>query len=229
MDFLNKFLENSFVPLYAITALLALVKYPKYYTTSLKYLPIIFAYTFFNELLGILILRNEEFSLFMNDRYSYYNVVIYNIYSIIFYLYFYYVFWDHLQNEKHKALVLRAGLLFIIVSIINPIFQNFMLEAQVYTYVVGALILLTCIVLYLLQLKKSGPTYSLKRDLLAWLSLGLSIFYIGYLPIKINRHYNAIHGLSEYVHLRKIHLSLILVMYTCFIIGFLRMRRRLSK
>lgn len=229
LDFLDVLLENTFVPIYGVALVVALIYYPKYYNTPLKYLPILFVYTFLNELLGVLIYRYDLFSLFVNDIYSYYTWVIYNIYNIVFYLYFYYVFWCFIENENHKKFIGFGGIFFIVVSLINPFFQNFLIESQVFAYVVGGLALLLCTLLYFLQLCGVPKTFYVSRDILFWLSIGLSIFYVGYLPIKIVRYFNAAHGFNEFVHLRKIHLSLILIMYVCFIIGFLRMRRILSK
>lgn len=228
MDFLNVILENSFVPLYGIAALLSLYRYRKYFNTPLKYLPILFAYTFFNELLGIIILKNEHFSLFAGKQYSYYNMVIYNIYSIIFYLYFFYVFRFYIENRKIKKIIGYGSILFLGVAFINPFFYDFIKEAQTYTYVFGGLMLICCSFSYFVQLRDPARVFSINKDLLFWLSLGLFTFYMGYLPIKVHRYFNAINGLSEYIHLRKIHLTLIIIMYSCFIIGFIRMRRRLT-
>ncbi|MEK6154639.1 hypothetical protein WIW50_15330 [Flavobacteriaceae bacterium 3-367] len=207
----------------------ALLRYRKYYYTPLKYLPILFAYTFFNELLGFLLLNNEEFSLFANDRYSFYNMVIYNIYSIFFYLYFLYLYWCYIENAKAKAFIRYSGIFFLLVALINPFFQDFMIRSQLYSYLVGGFLLIICSVLYLIQLRDPGRTFSLSRDLLFWLSLGLLIFYLGYLPIKIIKNSSIINDMGVAIMARRIHLSLILIMYSCFIIGFLRMRRRLSQ
>lgn len=224
---MDTFMENSYIPLYGITAVLSLYKYRKYFNTSLKYLPILFIYTFFNELLGELISEYELFSLFQKSLYITYNVIIYNIYNVIFYLYFYYIFWNSLVNEKQKRIIVYGGIIFLLIAVINPFFENFMIEAQTFTYVFGGIVLLLCTIFYFVQLRDPNRVFSINRDLLFWLSVGLFIFYSGYLPIKVDRYFNTIYDL-RYLYLRKIHLSLIIIMYTCFIIGFVRMRRRLT-
>lgn len=226
---LDAIIENAYIPLYGITVAVALFRYRKYFYTPLKYLPILFAYTFFNELLGFLILNNEEFSLFANDRYSFYNMVIYNIYSIFFYLYFLYLYWCYLENTKARTFIRYSAILFLLVVFINPLFQDFMMRSQLYSYLLGGFLLIICSILYLIQLRDPARTFSVSRDLLFWLSLGLLIFYLGYLPIKIIRHSSIINDMEIAIIVRRIHLSLIVIMYSCFIIGFLRMRRRLSK
>lgn len=222
---LKIFLENSWIPIYGITILVSLYRYPKYFDTYLKYLPIIFVYTFLNEILGRIIKENPDFRFLGSDSFSFYNMVIYNIYSVIFYLYFFFIYKFYIDNEGIKTKIHYASIFFLIVATINPFFEDFITSAQTGTYVVGGLILLGCIALYLKQLftEKKLPVW--KNNILFWISLGLSIFYIGYLPIKVMRFYNLLYGSVEGPNVRLIQYSLIIAMYTCIIIGFLRMHR----
>lgn len=186
-------------------------------------------YTFLNEILGLIIDKNDQFSFVFNDFYSNYNIVIYNIYSIIFYLYFLYVFRSYISKTGYRKYILIGGIVFLAISIINPLLQNFVLEAQVFTYVTGGTLLICCSLLYFKELKVKFSKWFLKRDLLSWISLGMLLFYLGYLPIKILRYYRASSALllePEAPYIRRIHLLLILLMYGCFIVGFLKMRRR---
>ena len=61
MEILDTILENASQPLYALTLLVALIKYPKYYSTPLKYFPILLMYTFLTELLGYFTKNYEVF------------------------------------------------------------------------------------------------------------------------------------------------------------------------
>ncbi|MEH6679150.1 MAG: hypothetical protein V7724_01325 [Sediminicola sp.] len=105
---------------------------------------------------------------------------------------------------------------------INPFLQH-ILVPQVYTYTIGGLLLLGCIVLYLLD--AGVKALALSHKLMLWLCAGLFIFYSGYLPIKVLRYYYSIKGIHEEPIVSRIHLSLIILMYLCIGIGFLRMRR----
>jgi len=208
---------------------MALIMYPRYFDTPLKYFPILLMYTFLNELLGAIIRKNDLYNFVWSDFYSTYNVIIYNIYNIVFFLYFYYVFWSYTMNEKYKNFIVIGSILFLITTAINWFVQSYMFEAQAYTYVVGTVILVCCILFYFMDLRSRLGAWFFKQDLLSWISLGILIFYIGYLPIKISRYYNTINGLTEEPYVRRIQILLVLLMYSCFIIGFLRMRRRLPK
>ena len=194
MEILDTILENANQPLYVVTLLIALIKYPKYYSTPLKYFPILLMYTFLTELLGYLTKNYEVFHISIFSTFVKHNVFIYNIYNLVFFNYFFYVYWSYIENKKYKIYILIAAMFYMLASLINPFLQNFKLEAQVYSYLAGAFALVIC--------------------------------YLGYAPIKASRFYNYTNQLNEFVHTRRIHLTLIVLMYVSFIIGFLRMKRK---
>ncbi len=183
-------------------------------------------YTLLNETLGYIISHSDDYNFVWSEFYSTYNVIIYNIYNVVFFLYFFVVYRFYFQNKKHKNFATIAIVLFLITASINPFIENFMLEQQTYTYVLGAALLICCIVFYFMEIYSKLQRWFLSRDLVSWVSLGLFIFYVGYLPIKISRYYSTLYGLSEAPYVRNILIALVIAMYSCFIIGFWRMRRR---
>lgn len=228
LNTIDLILENLFIPFYGIALIFSLIRYSKYYDTPLQFFPIILLYTFLNEILGYLVWNYKAYALIFDDAYDWYNVVIYNIYNVFFFCYFFYLFWSYIENKKHRNIIRLGGLIFLLVAAINPFFQNIEMENQVYMYVVGALVLISSIILYWLQLASRKSNGTTNYNILTWLSVGLFIFYAGYLPIKISRYINSLNGVGEAPYVRRIHLSLIVVMYICFIAGLLRMKRRLS-
>mgnify|MGYP006325660507 CR=1 FL=1 len=229
MDFniLDVFLENSYIPLYGVTFLISLWRYSKYYDTPLKFLPVVLLYTFLTELLGEIVADSTKFNLSFQNKYSDYNIVIYNIYNVVFFLYFYYVFRCYIKKEEHRKFITIASGIFLVISLVNPFLQNFVIEPQLYTYVFGAVILICCIILYFIELLGSPRILYVKGDLLFWISIGLLLFYVGYIPIKLTRYFFAIENVDVYMNLRRVHLLLIIIMYGSFITGFLWMKRRL--
>lgn len=226
---IDNFLENSFIPIYGITLIIAMYRYPKYFETSLKYIPILILYTFLNDLLGDLIYKYDAFSLTVNSLYNDYYYVIYNIYNIVFFIYFVFLFYHHIENLACKKVIKYIGLGFLVVSLINPLFQNFFLEYQYPTFFTGSILLIFCISRYLyedFQERKAGVK---KKNILFYLGWGLLIYHVCYLPIKLTRFYNGITDNLEAPFLRRIHLILILIMYTLFIVGFLKMKKRLVR
>lgn len=224
----RSFLEMAYVPLYAVTLIVAIWRYPKYFDTPLKFLPILFLYTFLNELLGNLIISDENIALIFSAPTD--NNVIYNLYTIISYLYYYYIFWSFSKDDTFRKNILYGALVFLISCVINVFFQGFIaFGSQTLAYVVGGCVLLYCTICYLWHFYSIPEKFALKQNIIYWLSLGLSVFYMIYLPIKILRYYHSIHRLSEGYYVRSVHLSLILIAYTIYIIGFIKMKRPLGK
>ena len=218
-------LDNSHMILYFITVGVALYRYPRYYDTPLKYFPILLMYTFLNEVLGKIIYVFEDVSLVLGPIF-YNNWIIYNIYNLIFYLYFYFTFHNYIKNERDRKLIRSGGIVLLVVSVVNAFFQDFTYESQVYAYVIGGIFLIICVLLHAKQQKQIKGQWFDQYNLLSWLGLGILVFYVGYLPIKIMRYYYALEGIYENPGVRLVHITLILAMNVCFILGFIKMRRK---
>ena len=214
------------MPLYGLAVIFSLWSYPKYFDSPLKYFPILLMYTFLNELLGALIIKYENISLIFGELYYGNSWIIFNIYNFLFFLYFFYVFWSCIYNKMSKKIIKVGALIFGVVSLFNLFVQSFATLPQLYAYIAGGIVLIACVALYMRYLRDTYDHFFLRRDLLSWLGLGMLIFYAGYVPIKILRYYNAIHGLNDAPFVRRVHLSLIIIMYLCFVLGFMFMRRR---
>lgn len=224
---MRSLLEMGYIPLYAVTLTVALWRYPRYFDTQLRFLPILFLYTFLNELLGSFIVFDEQIALIFSDLAD--NSVIYNLYTIISYLYYYYVFWSFSKDHSFRKNILYAALIFMVSCVINVFFQSFTSDSQTLSYGVGGCILLYCTISYLRYFISLPQKFTIKQNILFWMSLGLTIFYIGYVPIKIFWFFKFIYGFSESPWIRSIHLTLIFVMYLFFIVGFIQMRRPLRR
>ena len=224
---LQSLLELGYKPFYAITLIFSIWRYPKYFDTALRFIPILYLYTFLNELLGYLTKSNEHIALIFSDLAD--NSIIYNLYTIISYLYYYYIFWSFSTDKTFRKNIVYGTIIFLVSCIINVFLQSFASDFQTLTYLVGGCILLYCAISYLWSFVSQNIAFRFKQNILFWISLGLTIFYIGYLPIKILKFYNLTYGLTESPMVRNIHLTLIYAMYLLFIIGFIKMKRPLRK
>lgn len=229
MVYFDSVIENLFVALYGVTLILSLYRYPKYFDTKLKYLPILFLYTFLNEFLGGIIRSYEEFSIISKEIYQDYNWLIYNLYMVIFYLYFYYIFHSYVESKRQKANIFYGTIFFVIACMVNAFVEDFSKMPQTYSYVIGGLVLLYCIYLFFKKFFALENDFKIKENILFWLSSGLLLFYVGYLPIKIIRHIHTTQGITPEPIVKRVHLLLIIFSYSLFIIGFLRMKKRLIK
>lgn len=217
----------GFQIIYALTLAVALWRYPKYFDTPLRFLPILLLYTFLNELLGFLILSDEYIALIFSDLTD--NRAIYDIYTIISYLYYYYVFWSFSKDHTFRKNTLIGAIVFLTSYVINVVFPSLASDSQTVPYVVGGCILLYCTISYLWHFISLPEKFVRKQNIIFWISLGLTIFYLGYLPIKIFWFCKLIYAFSESPWIRSLHLTLIYVMYILFIVGFIRMGRPLRK
>ncbi len=216
-----EFLKNNyFIPLYAIALIISLTRYRLYYDSVLKYFPILIAYALLSEILGILIRDFEIFQIVYQDKYHFANNFIYNIYDFVFYIYFYFVFWKRIQNFKYKSIVKYASMAYVVATLINPFFQNVFIFPQVYALTIGSTALIICTLLYFRETIQKGKT---KNNLLTWISIGLLIFNIFFPIIMLAGRFD--YDLYKKLNFQQFHYFLIVAMYSCFIIGFLKMGR----
>lgn len=225
LSILDKVLEGAFTPLYAVTLLIALWRYRRYYDTALKYLPILLFYTFLSELLGMIIKYSDNMNLFLNEFYVNNNFVIYNLYYIISFLFFLVIYYIYLKRKVHKQILVFFIAIFIVTALINATYESFLTVSQVYTYVVGAIGMIVCTALYFIENKVDRKSWFISRDLLSWISLGLFVFFLIYTPIKILKQYWLMIGEYPPIWSRRLHLSVLVFMYVSISLGFIKMDR----
>ncbi|MEO9894528.1 hypothetical protein [Aurantibacter sp.] len=217
--------SNFFVVLYAITWALSILKLPKYFDSTLKYFPIIIGYTLCTEILGALIRSVPDFTLFSDEKYASYTLLIYNIYDLFFFTFFFFVYWKSIKAAKYKTLIKYGACIYLICLAINAILVNPMLFELWHAYVLGSLFLITICITYLYQLWQQNKLIDYASNLLFWISIGLIIFHLGYAPITVFKNLNLSITSNEFNMLRSVHISLIIIMYTSFIVGLIKMKR----
>ena len=208
---------------YAVTLIVSLVTYRKYYDTALKYFPIIIAYTFFNEILGFLVRNYDDISFFKNLKYSNVNEIIYNIYAVIFFAFFYHVYWRLIKNTTYKKWVVIAALITLFAYGISLIFQNPIETNLFFAIAIGSWALVFCVILYYYDKLLQHQHLLQPHNLMFWVSLSLLIFY-SIFPFLYLIGYTDYETWAEY-NLRSVLRALIVIMYGFLIIGFLRGRR----
>lgn len=219
LDFIK---YDYFIIVYGITWFISLVTYRKYFETSLRYFPILISYTFFNELLGSVIIQNESIQLIFGYDGTNHTALIYNIYHLCFFLFFFKIYWKAASEIKQKNNIKYGIYTYAIIEVINLFLQNPLIESLIYGYLFGVLLLIYCILNYFKEVFKVFKIKTLKFSLLFWISIGLLIFHVIYFPLKIFREFNY----ELYEPFRNLHLISIVVMYTFFSIGFIKSRKR---
>ncbi|MAN59643.1 MAG: hypothetical protein CMC08_07390 [Flavobacteriaceae bacterium] len=198
-----------------MAALASIIYWPKYRKTPLRWLPIILVYVFLLELYAIEIYY----------KYLGYNALFYNVYNISFFLYLYYVFHQYIREPRYRNWIVAGSTIFIAASVLNVFFEDFQTRPQLLAYIVGACLLIFYIILYYIEILSTNKVLNLRQNLLFWISVGLLLFYVGYLPIKLTRTYFSSHD-NLFMTLQFVHWLLIIIMNGCFTIGFIWTRKK---
>lgn len=220
---LLEFIKTNFIiGVYFVTLLISIFSYNKYFDTTLKYFPILIAYTFLNELLGHLVRYSDNFA-FLTDK-LFANDIIYNIYDIFYYGFFYIFYWNLISQQKYKHWVKILSIIVIASYVISCFFQNPLEISLFYATSLASLILAIICILYRIDKGTSWQWNKEKYNLVWWVSVGLVLFHsifpilflIGYLPGDT----------WEKFELHTVLRVSILLMYSFFCIGFIKSRKR---
>src|SRR5690606_23817298 len=178
-------------------------------------LPIVLFLTLVTEVSGIII----------RDFYESPNAVLYNIYYFFYFSLLFYLFMKAIEEARFKKYI-RLGIgIYWVFYVGDWFFTDFINSGFLVSYFAGAGILIFCIILYYISILQSSLVLVIKNDLLFWISVGLFLFYIGYIPIKIIRTWFYKPD-SFFELLLIIQFSLIIVMYLFFLTGFIWMKKK---
>lgn len=192
-------------------AIVATIYYRKYLFSSERYFLFFLWYTFLVDLLGAGLRP-----IFGMGNYWLYNA--YTITSLLFYFYWYYTI---LKSALFKKWVVLFTIVFSAVAIYSLFFQSWD-EYHKYTFVTGALFVLVLTVFHFYKLLNSNEVLIVKYKLSFWISTALLLFYMGMIPLMFLTEYLNITGLSYLI----IIISLNLILYGCYIIGFLWTKKK---
>jgi len=193
--------------------LASMLFYNKYKRTALKLLPWLLGMILLVELCGIWVYEELE-----------YNAFLFNITNILFFMFFFHVFYHFLRYRPNKKWAIVCAVVFGIIAFIDIFKFDFIKESQLYSYFAGACLLISCIILYFIEMLRSSRVLSIRQDLMFWISTGLLLFYVGYLPIKLTRKVFST-AIDNYLILALVHLLLIIFMNIFFIIGLIWKRK----
>lgn len=203
--------------LYVIVFVVAIYKFPLYKETALRFIPLILLFTILTEFFGgyLKVVYGHLFS----------NVILFNVYYLIYFSFFFYLFMRMIEERRFKRYIKICIVVFWIFYLSDLVFTDIFEESFSRSYIAGAGGLIFCIILYYISILQSSLVLIIKNDLLFWISVGLFLFYIGYIPIKIIKSWYYQYD-NFFQLLLIIQFFLIIVMYSFFLIGFLWMKKR---
>ncbi|MBQ4818756.1 hypothetical protein [Aquimarina sp. MMG016] len=192
-----------------MAAIIGVIYFYKYKNTALKYFLLLLWYVTINDIIGM----------YLREKVTHYNAIIYNIYYVVNFTYLLLLYRAYLSNKKSKVVVLTFTLIYLFSFIVNGFFENYLIEFQRFPYIIAALFLIITVILYFSEVLNSEKVLHAKKNLLFWISVGLLLYYVGNIPFRIIRNYYQ--DLADATILFLVNLTLGIVMYICFIIGFL--------
>lgn len=206
----------SYIPLglELATAIIAVATFRKYKESNEKYFLYFLWYTFLIEILGgilgdVLLVNNNG---------------VYNTYTITSMLFYFYWYYSILKKNVFKKTVIVFSLLFGIVAILSLLFERWDVYHS-YTFVAGALFLMVLTLFHFHQLLNSDEVLIVKYKLSFWISTALLLFYVGMVPLFFLAKYTNIMGFNYQIIL----LSLNVILYGCYIIGFLWTKKEYNR
>ena len=214
IDLLNTFsfsIKDMTLYIEIITAIIGSIYFYKYKNSYLKYFLVYLWYIVFNEIYG------KYIADVMNDN----NSFIYNIYMIINFIFLLSIYWNKLQKEIHKKLIIVFALCLLFVFIINPFKENYKIEITTLSFIVGASSLIFAVILYFIEILNSEKVLHITRELLFWISFGILIYNVGAIPCIVSRTYYYETFQNSFDFLNTLYLSLIFILNICYIIGFI--------
>ena len=178
----------------------------------------------FSLVLGVIVVL-EICAVYMAFRFHH-NGIVYNILDFIWYPGYMFIFYQLVQNIKHKKYIRVILILFYVSITINFIFFEDHKWLSYRVFIIGGLGVVVCSILALIQIGTFKNQYSFKNDPLFWVSLAmLSYFfptsivlggfeYFGQKEIPISDAYGQAFLLSQKI-LNVIHYSLLSYAFVC--------------
>ena len=166
-------------------------------------------YIFLTELFGFIVGRYVHFD----------NFFIYNFYCLFFPLINFRIFSILSKSASMKKRIKILSFLLILFFIgENIIFKNLFTEQQYHTYLISLIFLIYIISVHLLEIMESDIIHDFYRSKSFWISTGLLLFSVPFLPMMI-----AFKFMTLNFEIRMVVTSiLIIVMHSCFIVASLR-------
>ena len=196
-----------------IAAIVGVWNYNKLTLPREKYFILLLWFTFVVELLRLL----------LNDLFSIDFTLGHEIYSIISFLFYFYWYYNVLERRFSKIVTITFTIAFLVTTGLAYLFPV-ELGGKGYAFVTGATGLLVLTFFHFYQLLKSDEVLVVKYKLSFWVSTALLLFYMGILPLILLAGFLEIKGSNYTIIL----ICLNLILYGCYIIGFLWMKKKYS-
>lgn len=152
---------------------------------------------------------------------------IFNIYIVAEFCFYFFLFRKMLKNKKAKTVAFFGAILFPVVVVANCLFiKGGFNRLATYSIISGSLLIIAFACMYFYQLLQTPEKMKLFAIPFFWICTGLLFFYAGQFVIMAIFPYLAYNKDATFTQIfRTVVDNLNILLYCCFIIGFLCQRK----
>jgi hypothetical protein len=194
----------------SLTLFVAVFQFNKFKTSPIKYVVYFIGYVFISETIANSYLSNGMSTVIINNVYS----IAYTFFNLFFYSIL-------IKNNRAKKIGNIMMFIFSIGLLINQLFfQEFEHKLQTYTFILGLFLVTILVFIYLSEIMNSDKIFKLTNTSEFWISIGIIIFNFGFIPVLVVAELIRWEGIYNYILL-----FVNVIMYSCFITGFIISKR----
>ena len=194
----------------SLTLFVAVFQFNKFKTSPIKYVVYFIGYVFISETVANSYLSNGMSTVIINNVYS----IAYTFFNLFFYSIL-------IRNNRAKKIGYIMMFIFSIGLLINQLFfQEFEHKLQTYTFILGLFLVTILVFIYLSEIMNSDKIFKLTNTSVFWISIGIIIFNFGFIPVLVVAELIRWEGIYNYILL-----FVNVIMYSCFITGFIISKR----
>ena len=186
-------IKNGILILQVVTAIVGSVYFYKYKHTKLKYLLYLLWY----------IVINDTVAAYYSEHVCKYNAPFYNIFQLISFTLYLYIFKETIQNLKFKRIISYFVVIYYLSFIANISISNFKEVYFYFSYVFGALFIVSSIIMFYSEILNSDKIININKMLIFWFSIGLLVSFLPNIPFYIIREYYINTPTIHYIFLAK--------------------------
>ncbi|MGB0879317.1 MAG: hypothetical protein ACPGTO_01980 [Polaribacter sp.] len=154
------------------------------------------------------------------------NLIFSNIYNAIYFSFLFWLFYTKTRSQSFKNTIVLFVILYFL-SIGYEVFiqnLNYHSKNQVIPYIIGGIGVLACVFEYLLSVINSEKVIHIYRDLLFWIAIAHFIYYLTFIPFKMNENYFL--GIKDLYYLFNLKIGATLLKSIFLSIGFIWSQRQ---
>lgn len=186
-------IKNGILILQVVTAIVGTIYFSKYKHTILKYLLYLIWY----------VVINDTIAAYYSEHVCKYNASFYNIFQLVSFTLYLSIFKDAIKSLQFKKIISFFIVAYYVAFFINILISNFKEIYFSFSYVFGALFIITSIIMFYSEILNSDKIININKMLIFWVSIGLLVSFLPNIPFYIIRKYYIDSPTIHYIFITK--------------------------